>query len=170
MPTEKKAALIEDLKECIADCSIAIATDYAGISVSEMSELRTAIRNQGMKFKVVKNTLMKIAADESEWPELQELVDGPTGIVFGYGEEQEAAKLITKYIKDSGIELKLKSSAMGSQILSAKELQQWASLPGKDELIAQLIGQLHGQMAALVYTLNNPITRLARTLNTIATR
>ena len=69
MPTEKKAALIEDLKECIADCSIAIATDYAGISVSEMSELRTAIRNQGMKFKVVKNTLMKIAADESEWPE-----------------------------------------------------------------------------------------------------
>ena len=112
---------------------------------------------------------MKIAADESEWPELQELVDGPTGIVFGYGEEQEAAKLITKYIKDSGIELKLKSSAMGSQILSAKELQQWASLPGKDELIAQLIGQLHGQMAALVYTLNNPITRLARTLNTIAT-
>ena len=114
MPTEKKAALIEDLKECIADCSIAIATDYAGISVSEMSELRTAIRNQGMKFKVVKNTLLKIAADESEWPELQELVDGPTGIVFGYGEEQEAAKLITKYIKDSGIELKLKSSAMGS--------------------------------------------------------
>ncbi|MED5429377.1 MAG: 50S ribosomal protein L10 [Chloroflexota bacterium] len=165
MPTERKAEAIEELKQLMEDCSIAISTDYSGLDVSEISAFRTVLRENGVKFKVVKNTLLKIAADEKEWPEINELIDGPTGIAFGYGEEQVPAKVISDFIRDSGIEIELKAALIGNQSLDPSQIKELASLPGKDELVSKLVGQLYGQLAGLVYTLNSPLVGTARVLN-----
>tara|TARA_A100001037_G_scaffold142057_1_gene128803 strand:+ start:411 stop:1019 length:609 start_codon:yes stop_codon:yes gene_type:complete len=165
MPTDRKAQDIQSLKEAMSNCTIAISTDYSGLNVSEMSELRTALRQNGIKYKVVKNTLLRIAADEAQIPEIKDLVDGTTAIAFGYGDEQIPAKVITKYIEDSGVGLGIRNSLIGSQIFTPDQLKQLADLPGKEELAAKLVGQLHGHLASLVYVLNNPLGRLARTLN-----
>ena len=165
MPTEGKAEAIEELKQLMEDCSIAISTDYSGLNVSEISAFRTVLRENGVKFKVVKNTLLKIAADEKEWPEINELIDGRTGIAFGYGEEQVLAKVISDFIRDSGIDIELKAALIGNQSLDTSQIKQLASLPGKDELVSKLVGQLYGQLAGLVYTLNSPLVGTARVLN-----
>ena len=165
MPNEKKIQIVEDLKSNIESSSILIAADYTGVNVSEISALRTVLREQGVQFKVVKNTLFKRAADELDRPELKELVDRSTGVIFAYGDEQLPAKVISEFIKDTGTELKLNSGVVGSQILSADELDQLAKLPGRTELIAKLIGQMQGQISGLVYVLNSPISGFARVLN-----
>ena len=133
--------------------------------MSEMSELRTALRQNGIKYKVVKNALLRIAADEAEVPEIKALVDGATAIAFGYGDEQIPAKVITKYVQDSGVGLEIRNSLIGGKTFTSDQLKQLADLPGKEELAAKLVGQLQGQLAGLVYVLNNPLSRLARTLN-----
>tara|TARA_B100000676_G_C17789193_1_gene686098 strand:- start:28 stop:606 length:579 start_codon:yes stop_codon:yes gene_type:complete len=165
MPTEAKAGVIEELKTYMEGCTIAISTDYSGLNVSDMNLLRTTLRNKDITYKVVKNTLFKRAADESDRPELKELVDQNTGIIFGYGDEQIPAKIISEFIKETGSELTINAGVIGTQILSAEELDQLAKLPGKDELVAKLIGQLHGQLAGLVFVLNSPISGFARVLN-----
>ena len=165
MPTDRKAQDIESLKEAMSSCTIAISTDYSGLNVSEMSDLRTVLRESGIKYKVVKNTLLGIAADEADMPAIKGLIDGTTAIAFGYGDEQAHAKIITKYVEDSGLGLEIRDSLIGSQIFTSDQLKQLADLPGKEELAAKLVGQLHGHLASLVYVLNNPLSRLARTLN-----
>ena len=165
MPTEAKAGVIEELKTYMEGCTIAISTDYSGLNVSDMNLLRTTLRNKDITYKVVKNTLFKRAADESDRPELKELVDQNTGIIFGYGDEQIPAKIISEFIKETGSELTINAGVVGTQILSADELDQLAKLPGKDELVAKLIGQLQGQLSGLVFVLNSPISGFARVLN-----
>ena len=165
MPTEAKAEAVEELKQLMEDCSIAISTDYSGLDVSEISAFRTALRENGIQFKVVKNTLLRIAADQKEWPEIKELIDGPTGIAFGYGEEQVPAKVISDFIRDNGIDIEVKAALIGEQTLNPSQIKQLASLPGREELVSKLAGQLHGQLAGLVYTLNSPLVGTARVLN-----
>ena len=146
-------------------CTIAISTDYSGLNVSDMNLLRTALRKNQITYKVVKNTLFKRAADELDRPEMKGLVDGSTGVIFAYGDEQLPAKVISEFIKETGSELKLNLGVVGTQILSADELDQLAKLPGREQLVAKLVGQMHGQLAGLVYVLNSPISGLARVLN-----
>ena len=165
MPTDRKAQDVDSLMEAMKGCTIAISTDYSGLNVSEMSEFRTTLRENGIKYKVVKNTLFKIAADQAEMPAIKDLIDGMTAIAFGYGDEQIPAKVITKYVQDSGVALKIRNALIGDQTLSSDQLKELAALPGKEELAAKLVGQLHGQLAGLVHVLNNPLVRLARSLN-----
>ena len=165
MPTDRKAEDVDSLMEAMKGCTIAISTDYSGLNVSEMSEFRTTLRKNGITYKVVKNTLFKIAADQAEMPAIKDLIDGTTAIAFGYGDEQIPAKVITKYVKDSGVELKIRNALIGDQAFSPDQLKELAALPGKEELAAKLVGQLQGQLAGLVHVLNNPLVRLARSLN-----
>jgi large subunit ribosomal protein L10 len=165
MPTDRKAEDVDSLMEAMKGCTIAISTDYSGLNVSEMSEFRTTLRKNGITYKVVKNTLFKIAADQAEMPAIKDLIDGTTAIAFGYGDEQIPAKVITKYVKDSGVELKIRNALIGDQALSPDQLKELAALPGREELAAKLVGQLQGQLAGLVHVLNNPLVRLARSLN-----
>ena len=165
MPTDAKTEAIEDLKVAMADCTIAIATDYSGLAVSEMSNLRNSLREQGLKYKVVKNTLLKIAAEQSDWPEMKELVDGPTGIIFGYSEEQIPAKAIVGFIKDSGSDIKIGSGIIGNQLLSTAQIEELSKLPGREELVGKLVTQMQGSISGLVHVLNSPLSGVTRTLN-----
>ena len=132
MPTDAKIEAIKELKMAMEDCTIAIATDYSGLAVGEISELRTSLREKGLKYKVVKNTLLRIAAEESNWPEMKELIDGPTGIIFGYSEEQIPAKMIVDFIEENGSDIKIGSGIMGHQILSTAQIEELSKIPGKN--------------------------------------
>ena len=167
MPTEAKINAVEELKQIMKDCSIAIATDYSGTNVSDINMFRTALRNEGIKYKIVKNTLLKIAADDAGKPEMKELVDGPTGIAFGYGDEQLLAKTLFDFIKKNNIEIVLKTGVIGSDVLTSEDIISLATLPSKEELVAKLIGQLQGQISSLVFVINAPLVNVARVLESI---
>ena len=167
MPTEAKISAVEELKQIMEGCSIAISTDYSGTNVPDVNSFRAALRKEGIKYKIVKNTLFKIAADDIGKPEMKELIDGPTGIAFGYGDEQLLAKTIFEFIKKNNIKIVLKTGLMGSDVLSSDQIISLATLPSKEELIAKLVGQLHGQISSLVFVLNAPIVKVVRVLDLI---
>ena len=164
MPTVKKEQQVEEIRDWMGQCTIAISTDHTGISVTQMTALRRALREQGVQYKIVKNTLALLAADAAGRPELKSLIDGPTAIAFTFGEEIAPAKVLAEYIRTSRSSLKIRGGVMGDRTLTAAEINTLATLPPKDVLIAQLLGQLNGPVAGLVRVLNGPISGLARVI------
>jgi large subunit ribosomal protein L10 len=164
VPTERKIQAVEELRERIAGSSIIISTDYTGMSVSAITNLRRVLREKGIQFHVVKNTLAYLAADAAERPAIKEIVQGPTGIVFGSGDPTEPARTVTDFIRTTRSPLKIRGGVLSDRKLTTQEVEGLATLPSREVLIARLMGQLQGPVASLVYVLNAPIGGLARVL------
>ena len=164
MPTPQKTEVVENLTKRIADSTIAVSTDYSGMSVAETNELRKMLRAKDVEYVIVKNTLAYIAADSAEKSKLKDIISGPTGLVFGYGEVVDAVKTLTTFIKDTDSDITIRGALMGERALDVKEIEQLSRLPGKTELLTKLVGQLNGGIQGLVYILNSPINGLANVL------
>ena len=164
MPTERKTRAVEELSGQFGESTIAISTDYTGMSVSAMTELRRVLRERGVLFRVVKNTIAHLAADAADRPAMKGIIEGPTGIAFGTGEPTEPAKALAEFIRATRSPLKIRGGVLADRALSAAEVNHLATLPSKDELVSRLLGQLNGPMARLVNVLDAPVSGLARVL------
>ncbi|MQG19453.1 MAG: 50S ribosomal protein L10 [SAR202 cluster bacterium] len=165
LPSEKNIQIVEDLKGNIESSSILIATDYSGVNVAEISTLRAALREQGVQFKVVRNTLALIAADQAGNSKLKELIEGPTSFVFGFEDPVEPVRVLTKFIKDSGSKVKVRGALMGDSLLTTEEVDYMASLPDRPTLLSQLLGQLQAPISSLATVLNAPTQGLVTLLD-----
>jgi len=145
-------------------CTVAITTDYTGLSVEAMNALRRDLREKGVQFRVVKNTLTYLAADAAGQPAFKEIVEGPTGIAFGYGDPVEPAKALAEYVRSTRSPLKIRGGIMDGRVLSSGDVVALAALPSKEDLVARLLGQLQAPISGLVTVLNGPISGLARVL------
>ena len=92
MPTERKINRVEEMRGWMEQCTIAISTDYTGLPVGEMTNLRRALRDRGIRYRVVNNRLAHLAADAADRAQIKEIIVGPTGIAFGYDDPSEPAK------------------------------------------------------------------------------
>ncbi len=164
MPTEKKENAIKDFKQWLDGSTIVISTNYNGLSAGDMTILRRALRAKDVRFKVIKNTLAYRAADEAGQSLIKEIVKGPSAVAFGYGEPTEPAKALSDFIKDNRSSLSITGAVLDGRVLSPEQVEQLASLPTKDQLIAQLLGQLQAPITGLANVLNGPISGLARVL------
>ncbi len=153
MPTKKKVEIVNQLADMISRGTIAIATDYRGLSVSEMSQLRSRLRELGIEYRVVKNTLCRFAAEKAGKPALSSIVDGPTAIAFGYGDVAEPARALANYLRSSKTTLSIKGGLLGEQVLSIAEVTTLSGLPSKDVLISKLLAGMQAPIAALLNTL-----------------
>lgn len=168
MPTQKKADDIQDLKKLIDESTIAIATTSSGMTVDNVTRLRTALRGKGVQYRVVKNTLAYIAADQAGKPQLREVVKGPTGIVFGFDDPAVPAKTLTEFLAAARIQMPILGAVLGNDILTSAQVDELAKLPPKDELVAKLLGQMMAPITSLAYVLNAPVGALARALQAVA--
>jgi large subunit ribosomal protein L10 len=159
MPTQKKIDLVEEMRDQIERSSIAIATEYRGLSVTEMVALRRAIRQAGVEMKVVKNRLFLRAAEAAGKPELAQLLEGPTAVVFGYDDVVAPAKVTTEYQKSARNAFAVRSGVMNGQFLSAKDVESLASLPPREVLIGQFAGALISPVANLRGLLDSLLPR-----------
>ncbi|MBI4299365.1 MAG: 50S ribosomal protein L10 [Chloroflexi bacterium] len=164
MPSDKKAKAVEELKRKLSDCTIAIGTDYKGLKVSAMTDLRRALRERGMEYKVVKNTLSYIAADELGKSHIKKIIQGPTGLIFGYGNPVDPAKVVVEYIRNTRSALTITGAVLNGRLLAPAEVTSLANLPPRSELVSQLLGQLQAPIANLVTVLNAPIRGLVAVL------
>ena len=155
MANEKKVATVAELKDKIERSTIAIATEYRGLSVSEMGKLRRAIKDAGVEIKVVKNRLFLRAAEAAGKPELTELLEGPTAVVFGYGDITVPAKTVTEYQKSARNAFAVRKAVLDGKVLTAKELEALADLPPREVLIGQLAGALQSPLVALAGLIEN---------------
>ena len=164
MPTEKKIEAVERLRKKLEECTVAITTDCTGMGVGAMTDLRRALREAGVEFRVVKNNLAYLAADAAGRPAMKEVIYGPTAIAFGYGEPVEPARALVKFVRDTRSPVKIKGGVLGERILTSEEVSWLSALPSKEQLIARLAGQLNGPIARLAIVLSSPVSGLATVL------
>ena len=161
---EDKAKTIDQLEEGISNCNIGILTDYRGLSNHEITELRRKLGDAGIKYRVVKNTLARFAAERLGRADLAEAFNGPVGLALGYGEVVEPPKILLDYIKASKSIMTIKGGFLDDALLTAEDITALSKLPSREALIAKLMGTIQGPIASLVNCLNAPISGLARVL------
>ena len=157
MPREEKVRAVEKLYEEISRCNIGVLTDYRGLSVAEMMALRNQLRELGIGFNVVKNTLARLAAGKAERSDVSGLFEGPVAIAFGYGEIAQPAKVLVDYIRSSKSSLNIKGGFLKDSLLTAEEVDTLATLPSRDVLIAKVLGTMQSPISGLLGCLTNPL-------------
>jgi large subunit ribosomal protein L10 len=164
MPTQKKIDTVEELKQRISRATITICADYRGLRTPEMEQMRRHMRQASVEVRVIKNNLLRLAADQAGMPELMQVVDGPTALVLGYDDPIEAAKAITEYARSAPPTFAIRGAFMEGQVLSTADLSGLVSLPPKPVMLAQLAGQLQSPLALLSGLLDSPLRELTSLL------
>ncbi len=150
---KKKEEIVGDLHEKLSKASAAVLTDFKGLTVAEITELRDALAEQNIEYKVVKNTLMKIACKETDAEVLEPFLQGTCAIAIGYDDPTVPAKILKKFSKENE-KLKIKAGVLGSKLLNADEVLAIADLPSREELLARLVGVLIAVPTGLVTVLS----------------
>ena len=157
MPTEKKAKVIDNLEQLFSRCSIGILTDYRGLSATEMTELRRRLRESGVEYRVVKNTLARIAAQRAGSEELAGLFDGPLAIAFGYGDIVEPARVLADYIQATKSTMSIRGGFLPNRLLTSDDIITLSTLPSMEVLITRVLAEVQKPILALVSYLNAPM-------------
>ena len=164
MSREEKTQIIDSLQRLFSQCSIGILTDYRGQSANEMTELRRRLRELGIEYKVVKNTLVRFAAQRVGREELFSFFEGPVAIAFGYGDITEPAKALASYIEDSKASMSIKGGFLSDRLLTTEEITTLSTLPSKEVLLARVVGGVQSPISALASQLASPITGIIAAL------
>ncbi|MFC2020337.1 50S ribosomal protein L10 [Chloroflexota bacterium] len=160
MSREKNAEIIDSLEETFSRCAIAILTDYRGLSTPEVTALRRKLQETGGEYRVVKNTLARLAAEKAGNENWLSAFEGPLAIAFGYNEITEPAKIVTNYIRDTRLGLDIKGGFLGDRLLTSEEVTTLSTLPSREVLLARLLGQINSPIANLASCLVSPIRGL----------
>ena len=160
MPTEAKRETVAELRAEISRNPTLIISEYRGLTVSELAEVRRALRKSNVSYRVVKNRLMRIAANDAGLEVLAPMLTGPSAIAFGSGDESAVAKAVIDAIKPYKV-IKLKGAVLGNRSIDVNGLTRLAALPSRDVLLAQLAGAFAAPMANMAGLLAAPLRDLA---------
>ena len=158
-----KVEQVEELKSTLKEASAFILTDYRGLKVQEMADLRRRLRPRGVEYHVVKNTLLVRAAAESGLPDLKPLLVGPSALAFTRGDEVDLAKGFVEETRALRT-VRISGGVAGGRLLTTSDIQSLATLPGRAQLQATLVGTLQAPLGQLTATLMAPLRELVATL------
>jgi len=167
MPTEAKKATVAELKEELSAASTTIVADYRGLTVSDIQAVRRALRGEGITYRVVKNRLAKIAAEEAGNTELAQLLEGPTALAMGGGDEVALARTFLEAIRP------FKTVAVRGAVLNGKrvdtaDVTRLSTLPSRDVMLAQLAGGMASPLATMASLFAAPLRNLGYALSQVA--
>jgi large subunit ribosomal protein L10 len=160
MARPEKVEQVELLTEKLKTAKVAVLTDYRGLTVSQLQELRGRLRAQAVEYRVVKNTLARRAAVEAGHGGFQGLLKGPVGIAFGYGELGAPAKVLGEFTRQTRIRVEIVGGLVEGRVMGGDQVRQTADLPSREVLIAQLLGTLQSPVSTLVATIQAPVQQL----------
>jgi large subunit ribosomal protein L10 len=160
MPTQAKAAVIGEITERFQNSSAAVLTEYRGLTVAQLTQLRRSL-GEGSSYAVVKNTLTKRAADEVGFGDLAPLLSGPTAIAFIEGDPVEAAKAIRDFARANPL-LVVKGGVVDGRTVDASEVTRLADVEPRDVLLAKLAGAMKGNLTKAAGLFQAPLSQVAR--------
>ncbi|KPK57430.1 MAG: 50S ribosomal protein L10 [Gammaproteobacteria bacterium SG8_31] len=160
---EDKKALVAEVAEVAASAHSAVAAEYRGLTVSEMTELRKQAREGGVYLRVVKNTLARRAVEGTDFECMQAGLEGPLVLAFSQEDPGAAARVVKAFAKDHE-KLVARLVSIGGELLPAADLERLATLPTLDEARAMLLGVMKAPAGKLVRTLAEPAAALARVI------
>ena len=160
MPTQAKAAVIDEITERFQNSSAAVLTEYRGLTVAQLTQLRRSL-GAGSSYAVVKNTLTKRAADEVGFGDLASLLTGPTAIAFIEGDPVEAAKAIRDFARANPL-LVVKGGVVDGRTVDASEVTRLADVEPREVLLAKLAGAMKGNLTKAAGLFQAPLSQMAR--------
>ena len=167
MPTEAKQATVAELREDLANSRTLIVSEYRGLKVKEIAEIRRALRKQDVSYRVVKNRLMRIAADDSVGTALGPLLTGPTAIAFGK-DEAATAKAVLDATRPYSKIVRVTGGVLGDRAISGDDVTRLATLPSREVLLAKLAGGMQAPVSTLAGLFAAPLRNLGYALAQVA--
>jgi large subunit ribosomal protein L10 len=164
MPTEKKKKIIDSLEQTFAQSNSGIMTDYRGLKTADIVSLRRKLKENGVEFHIVKNTLAKIAAGKAGKDQFNSIFEGPMAIAFVKGDISKSAKIMTEHIAATKMAMTIKGGFLGNKMLTAKDIQVISTLPSREVLLAKVMGGVQGPLYALMNQVNAPLRGLVTVL------
>jgi len=164
---ESKTKAIEAIKEKRSKSKIMILTDHQGLTVAQITELRDKLFEVDAQYNVVKNTLAYRAIAPENQEKMKEVLNGPSSIIFGYGDVVAPAKILVSFAK-ANEKPGIKGAVMDGIFMDPSEIKKLAMLPSREVLIAKAIGGIKSPLVSLVNVLQGPIRKLAYALNEIS--
>jgi len=156
MPTEAKRETIAQLTEEARGATALIVSEYRGLRVSELGEIRRSLRKQNVTYRVVKNRLMKIAAKDAGVETLGLLLEGPTAVAFARGDESAAARAVIDAVRPYRV-VKITGAVLGTRVIDADGVTRLSQLPGRDVLLAQVAGAIASPLATVAGLFGAPL-------------
>jgi large subunit ribosomal protein L10 len=169
MPNPRKEETVAGLREIIAGSKGAILTDYRGLTVAEVTNLRKKLRDTKAEYHIVKNTLFKLALGGEVNADLEKLLTGPTAIVFAQEDIVAPAKAILDFVAAAKKpEVKVKGGYLDGKVYSTAEVTALSKLPPREQIMAQIIGAINAPASGVVNTIDAVLSELARAVQAIA--
>lgn len=166
MVNPKKKEIVKEIKQKLKEAKSIILTDYRGLNVHDINDLRRALRSKEIEYKVFKNRLIKIAVDDVGLNELDDHLEGPTALAFGFENLATTAKVLVDFTKEHDY-LEIKAGVLEGQVVDAAKIAQLAALPSREELLAMLVGSLRGTISGLLNVLSAPQQEIVGVLGAI---
>jgi large subunit ribosomal protein L10 len=162
---EQKAEQVELLTEKLRKAKVAVLTDYRGLKVSQIQDLRGKLRGGGVEYRVIKNTLARRAADAAGYKDLESELKGPVAIAFGYDDLSLPPRLINEWVRTTRLKLEVVGGLVEGRVVNRDQIRQLADLPSREVLLAQLLGTLQSPVGQLVGIMQTPVQQLIGLLN-----
>ncbi len=166
MRKEQKTALVEEISQGLGRASIAMVSEYRGMTAGEATEVRRRLRAVRGELRVAKNTLIRRAIKDSSFAALDDQLGGPVGLILSFADPVELAKTVTG-MRELGEKFKVRGGVLDGKPLSAEEIQALAALPPREVILAQLLGLIMAPATRVVRLLNEPGSSLARVVDAI---
>ena len=152
MRIKEKQQIAEDLRDRLSKSAIIVLTDYKGLDVAAMNDLRRKLRAEEIEYQVVKNTLLIRAAEDNDIALIKDYFKGPSAIALSYEDPVAPAKVLSQFAKENK-KLEIKVGVMNGQVLDAKAINALATLPSRDVLLGQLLSALNAIPTSFVRTI-----------------
>ena len=165
---QHKVDSVDAIKQTLAESKDYIFTDYRGLSVSQITALRSRLREKQADYKVVKNRYAKLAFQQLDMPDVADMLVGPTALALLKDDAGSVAKILFEYARDTPVAVK--GAIVDGRVFDASEAEAFSKLPTRDELLAQLMSTMNAPLQNLVYAMNGVTQKLVRVLQAVADR
>jgi large subunit ribosomal protein L10 len=157
---EQKVEQVDLLIEKLKKAKVAVLTDYRGLKVNQIQELRGKLRAGNVEYRVVKNTLARRAAESAGYKALESELKGPIAIAFGYDDLSLPPRLINEFVRTTRLKVEIVGGLVEGRVFDRDQIKQLADLPSREVLLAQLLGTLQSPVAQLVGIMQTPLQQL----------
>ena len=166
MPNAKNIKKVDELTEKLERAKGVYLTDYIGLNVQDITDLRREFYENDVEYLVTKNTLLKIAANNSNLNDLDSVLNGSTAVAFSYEDPTSPARVIKKFTKDNELP-KVKGIVIEGELIDGSEFNRIANLPTKEESIAKFAALLQSPQLKLIWALKSPMSDMTNMLNNL---
>ena len=166
MRLEQKKDIVDELHRKFQDTKIVILTDYKGLDVERINDLRRKLREADVEYRVVKNTLLKRAAEETDVAKIRDDFKGPSAIAMSFEDPVAPARVLTKFAEDNK-KFEVRLGVMGEKVLSLEDIKALSSLPSREVLLAKVLSAMVAVPTGLVSALSDVPRRMVNVLQAI---